>query len=169
MNERITLGGGCFWCIEAVFQRIEGVKAVRSGYAGGSVSNPTYDDVCSGQTGHAEVVQVEVDPDRISLAAIFDQFFRSHDPTTLNRQGADVGTQYRSVIFYETPGQRDLAEERKAAAASLYRDPIVTQIAPLEQFYPAEPYHQNYFNTNPRAGYCAMVIRPKLQKLGFER
>lgn len=168
MNERITLGGGCFWCIEAVFQRMDGVISVRSGYAGGRVSNPTYEDVCSGQTGHAEVVQVEFDPDRISLAALLDQFFRSHDPTTLNRQGADVGTQYRSVIFFETPEQRDLAEERKAAAGSLSRDPIVTEIAQLKQFYPAESYHQNYFNTNPRAGYCAMVIRPKLQKLGFE-
>ncbi|TVR05567.1 MAG: peptide-methionine (S)-S-oxide reductase [Spirochaetaceae bacterium] len=167
MNERITLGGGCFWCIEAVFQRIDGVKSVHSGYAGGSDPNPTYEAVCSGQTGHAEVVQVEFDPEVISCAVIFDQFFRSHDPTTLNRQGADVGSQYRSVIYYETSEQRDIAEERKAAAGALYRDPIVTEIAPLKQFFPAEAYHQNYFNTNPRAGYCAMVIRPKLQKLGF--
>lgn len=168
MSERITLGGGCFWCIEAVYQRIPGVLSVESGYAGGTTTDPSYEEVCSGRTGHAEVVRVEFDPEVVSLARILDQFFHSHDPTTLNRQGADVGTQYRSVIYFETPQQGELARERMAAAAAHHRDPIVTEIAPLDRFYPAEPYHQNYFNTNPRAGYCAVVIRPKLQKLGLQ-
>ncbi len=160
-----VLGGGCFWCLEAVFQRIEGVRAVVSGYAGGATPNPTYREICAGATGHAEVVRVEFDGDRVSFEEILDWFWRCHDPTTLNRQGADVGTQYRSIILYADEAQQQTAERSKAAAQAHFKDEIVTEIAPLERFYPAEDYHQNYFNDNRSAPYCTFVIRPKLDKL----
>ena len=164
--ERVTFGGGCFWCLEAVFQRLKGVKTVASGYAGGAVKNPTYEQVCGGDTGHAEVVQIEFDPKVLPFETLMHVFFAAHDPTTLNRQGADRGTQYRSVIFTENDAQKAAAEKAKAAAKGEYKDPIVTEIAPLTIFYKAEAYHQNYFNQNGATnGYCAAVIRPKLQKL----
>ena len=168
-TESATVGGGCFWCTEAVYQRLPGVITVKPGYAGGTTPEPTYEQVCNGTTGHAEVVQIEFDPSQLSYADLLQQFFASHDPTTLNRQGADAGTQYRSVILYHDEQQRQVAERVKAAAAVQYRDPIVTEIAPLERFYPAEDYHHNYFNRNPHAGYCAVVIQPKLAKLGLPR
>lgn len=164
----IVLGGGCFWCLEAVFERIEGVTAVVSGYAGGSVPDPTYEEVCLGETGHAEVVKVSYDPAVIGLPAILDLFFKAHDPTTLNRQGADVGTQYRSVILYAAPEEKKAAEEAVKRARGVYGGRIVTEIAPLSAFYPAEDYHQDYYARNPHAGYCRVVIRPKLDKLGLE-
>lgn len=164
--QRITFGGGCFWCLEAVFQRLNGVKSVVSGYSGGAVPNPTYKQVCTGETGHAEVVQLEFDPQKISYDKLLEVFWAAHDPTTLNRQGADVGTQYRSVIFYENDEQRVAAEQSKSKAQADFKDPIVTQIAPLKDFYKAEDYHQNYYNLNANSNpYCAVVIRPKLQKL----
>ena len=164
--QRITFGGGCFWCIEAVFQRLNGVKSVASGYSGGTTPNPTYKDICTGETGHAEVVQLEFDPQKISYEKLLEVFWAAHDPTTLNRQGADRGTQYRSVIFYENDAQREAAEKSKAAAQKEFKEPIVTEIAPLKQFYKAEDYHQNYYNQNANSNpYCAVVIRPKLQKL----
>lgn len=162
--EKATLGGGCFWCVEAVFQQVEGVQAVISGYAGGTTEKPTYQQVCSGNTGHAEVVQLAFDPSVISYREILDIFFRTHDPTTLNRQGADVGTQYRSAIFYHTPEQQAVAEQAKEAAQSLWDDPIVTEIAPLDTFYEAEAYHQNYYNDHSFQPYCMMVITPKVKK-----
>ena len=164
-TERITFGGGCFWCIEAVFQRLKGVKTVASGYAGGTVDNPTYKQVCTGETGHAEVVQLEFNPAEVTFETLLKVFWAAHDPTTLNRQGADAGTQYRSVIFYENEAQKAAAEKSKVSAQPDFKDPIVTQIAPLPKFYKAEDYHQNYFNENSNAGYCRAVIRPKLQKL----
>jgi peptide-methionine (S)-S-oxide reductase len=165
-KEKITFGGGCFWCIEAVFQRIKGVEGVASGYAGGSIPNPTYKQVCTGTTGHAEVVQIEFNPAVVSFEKLLDLFWAAHDPTTLNRQGADVGTQYRSVIFFENETQKAAAEKSKAAAQKDFKDPIVTEIAPMAPFFKAEEYHQNYYNLNgSRNGYCAMVISPKLQKL----
>lgn len=164
--QRITFGGGCFWCIEAVFQRLVGVKSVASGYAGGAVPNPTYKQICTGTTGHAEVVQLEFDPQQISYEKLLEVFWAAHDPTTLNRQGADEGTQYRSIILYENGAQKSTAEKSKAAAQSQFKDPIVTEIVPLKIFYKAEDYHQNYFNQNAdRNPYCTVVIRPKLQKL----
>jgi peptide-methionine (S)-S-oxide reductase len=163
-----TLGGGCFWCVQAVYERIAGVKSVVAGYAGGTLPNPTYEQVCSGSTGHAEVVQVEFDPERISFAKILELFWQSHDPTTLNRQGADVGPQYRSIILYADEAQRRTAEESKREAARLFARPIVTEIKLLEAFYRAEDHHQDYYANNPYAGYCSFVIRPKLQKLGLE-
>ncbi len=165
-REAITLGGGCFWCLEAVFDRLQGVESVRSGYAGGRTPNPTYEQVCSGETGHAEVVQVVFDPQVIPLREVLQVFFTIHDPTTLNRQGADVGTQYRSAIFYSSPEQKEVAEEvvREIAAAGIWDDPIVTQRAPLDVFYPAEDYHQEYYDRNPNQGYCAVVIAPKVAK-----
>ncbi len=164
--EVITLGGGCFWCLEAVYDQLSGVVDVVSGYAGGNVPNPTYEQVCTGSTGHAEVVQVAFDPARITLADILKVFFTIHDPTTLNRQGADVGTQYRSAIYYHTPEQRTIAEEtvRDLSAAGLWDKPIVTEIAPLNAFYPAEDYHQEYFVKHPEQGYCRVVIAPKVAK-----
>ena len=165
-TERITFGGGCFWCIEAVFQRLKGVTGVASGYAGGQVENPTYKQVCTGQTGHAEVVQIEFQPAVISYEKLMDVFWAAHDPTTLNRQGADVGTQYRSVVFYETPKQKEIAEKSKSGAQKDFMAPIVTEISPMPKFYKAEDYHQNYYNLNgTKNGYCAVVITPKLQKL----
>lgn len=166
--EIATLGGGCFWCVEAVYERIEGVHKVVSGYAGGQVENPTYHQVTQGTTGHAEVIQIHFDPDIVSYAEILSTFWKAHDPTTLNRQGADVGPQYRSIILYHDENQKEVAESSKTAAASAFRDPIVTEIARLETFYPAENYHQNYYEMNPNAGYCSFVIRPKLQKLGMD-
>jgi peptide-methionine (S)-S-oxide reductase len=163
-----TFGGGCFWCIEAVLQRIEGVLSIASGYSGGSTLNPTYEEVCSGQTGHAEVVQVAFDPKFISYEEILDIFWQAHDPTTLNRQGPDRGTQYRSVIFYSNDAQRQAAEASREKAQGKFRDPIVTQVMPLEKFWKAEDYHQNYYNSHQAQGYCRMVISPKLKKLKLE-
>ncbi len=165
-TEKITFGGGCFWCIEAVFQRLKGVEKVVSGYAGGHVENPTYKAVCSGETGHAEVVQLQFDPSQVSFEKLMEVFWAAHDPTTLNRQGHDVGTQYRSVVFYENEAQKEAAEKSKAAAQKDFKDPIVTEIVPLTKFYVAEDYHQNYYNENgDKNPYCQVVIRPKLQKL----
>ena len=164
-TERITFGGGCFWCIEAVFARLDGVKASISGYAGGKTPNPTYKEVCNGDTGHAEVVQIEYDPARTSFEKMLEIFWAAHDPTTLNRQGADVGTQYRSVIFYENDAQKVAAENSKKSAQKDFAAPIVTEIAPLTKFYPAEDYHQDYFELNGRQPYCQAVIAPKLRQL----
>jgi peptide-methionine (S)-S-oxide reductase len=166
-REIATLGGGCFWCLEAAFEQLRGVERVQSGYAGGSVANPTYQQVCGGDTGHAEVVQITFDPGAISFGDLLDVFFVIHDPTTLNRQGADVGTQYRSVIFYHSPEQKRMAEEKIAAlnASGDYRADVVTQLAPLDVFYRAEDYHQGYFRNNPYQGYCQVVVAPKVAKL----
>ena len=163
--ELATLGGGCFWCIEAVFERLDGVKSVTSGYAGGQVANLTYEQVCSGKSGHAEVAQIAFDPKKITFEKVLETFWEAHDPTTLNRQGADTGTQYRSVIFHHNDAQKAAAEKSKKAAQAHFEAPIVTEIAPLTRFYKAENYHQDYFRNNPRAPYCAYVIRPKLDKL----
>jgi peptide-methionine (S)-S-oxide reductase len=165
--ETATLGGGCFWCLEAVYNELRGVERVISGYAGGHVPNPTYEQVCSGRTGHAEVAQVTFDPEVISYRELLEVFFTIHDPTTLNRQGADVGTQYRSVIFYESPDQEQVAREVMAetTASGIWRAPLVTQLEPLDRFYPAEGYHQNYFERNADQPYCQMVIAPKVAKV----
>lgn len=168
--ETITLGAGCFWCVEAVLQRIKGVEKVVSGYMGGKTENPTYRQICTGTTGHAEVVEVTWDPAVFSTEKMIELFFEMHDPTTLNRQGADVGTQYRSAIFYHTPEQRKVAEEvmKRANESGAFKDPIVTEITPAAKFWKAEDYHQNYYNLNPNQGYCRVVIAPKLKKLGLE-
>jgi peptide-methionine (S)-S-oxide reductase len=165
-TEVAVFGAGCFWCVEAIYQRVTGVIAVESGYAGGHVENPTYNQVISGRTGHAEVARVEFDPAMISYEELLEVFWHTHDPTTLNRQGADVGTQYRSAIFYLTPEQRDIALNslRKTNDSDLWRDEIVTEVTPLTNYSTAEDYHQNYFNNNPNAGYCSVVIAPKLAK-----
>jgi peptide-methionine (S)-S-oxide reductase len=163
-TELATVGGGCFWCLEALFETLPGVKAVTNGYAGGHLANPTYKQVCGGDTGHAEVVQIEFDPARITLAQLLDAFWEAHDPTTPNRQGADAGTQYRSIILYHNEAQRVAAEQARAAAAKKFSRPIVTEIVPLAKFHPAEAYHQDYFRKNPHAGYCQVVIAPKLKK-----
>lgn len=164
--EKATLGGGCFWCLEAVYQELKGVAAVESGYAGGHVKNPTYREVCSAMTGHAEVVQVTFDPAVISYEEILYVFWRVHDPTTLNRQGADVGPQYRSIILTHSEEQNAIADRSRAEAeaAGIWPDPIVTEIKPLTQFYVAEPQHQNYYRNNRYQGYCIVVIDPKLRK-----
>lgn len=161
-----TLGAGCFWCVEAVFQDLKGVQSVKSGYTGGKISNPTYKEVCSGLTGHAEVAQIVYDPSVISFDELLEVFWQTHDPTTLNRQGADVGTQYRSAVFYHNEEQKKLAEEykKKLNEANAFPSPIVTEISPLGEFYVAEDYHQNYYNENGEQGYCRMVIRPKVEK-----
>ncbi len=164
-TELATLGGGCFWCMEAVFERLPGVKSVTSGYAGGHTEFPTYAQVCSHTTGHAEVIQIAFEPARITFEKLLDTFWEAHDPTTLNRQGADVGDQYRSIILYHSEAQKAAAEKSKAAAAKHFSDPIVTQIEPLKKFYPAEVDHQDYYRLNPNAGYCRVVIKPKLDKL----
>jgi peptide-methionine (S)-S-oxide reductase len=164
-TELATYGGGCFWCVEAIFQRLDGVKSVTSGYAGGKKEDPTYKEVCGGDTGHAEVIQIEYDPKKITYAQLLDVFWQAHDPTTLNRQGADRGTQYRSIILYHDERQKQIAEASKKAAAGQFKDPIVTEIVPLSKFYKAEGYHQNYYNDNSNAPYCQFVIRPKLDKL----
>lgn len=165
-QEIVTLAGGCFWCLEAVFEEIAGIERVISGYTGGDTVDPTYEQVCSGKTGHAEAVQVRFDASRISYRKILEIFFSIHDPTTLNRQGADVGTQYRSTIFYHSEQQKAIAEELivKLNTAHLWKNPIVTQIVPLGTFYPAEDYHQGYFAQHPEQGYCRTVISPKLNK-----
>jgi len=165
-SEVATLAGGCFWCLEAVFKQIAGVEKVVSGYTGGTTVNPTYEQVCSGRTGHAEAVQVSFDPLKISYREILEIFFSIHDPTTLDRQGADVGTQYRSAIFYHNEQQKIAAEKLIAElnTAQLWKNPIVTQIVPLRTFYPAEDYHQGYFAQHPEQGYCLAVISPKLNK-----
>ncbi|MAZ75044.1 MAG: peptide-methionine (S)-S-oxide reductase [Deltaproteobacteria bacterium] len=167
-NEQATLGGGCFWCLEAIFERQSGVKSVTSGYAGGAEPNPSYEAVCTGNTGHAEVIQVEYDPETISYTELLDLFWGCHDPTTLNRQGGDVGTQYRSVILYHDAEQQAEAMRSKAAVASDFADRLVTEISPLSKFYPAETYHQGYYQRNREASYCQIVIRPKLRKLEIE-
>lgn len=165
-NEVATLAGGCFWCLEAVFESLRGVVKVESGYSGGGIPSPNYQQVCTGATGHAEVVQVTFDPAVLAFRDLLDVFFATHDPTTLNRQGADVGTQYRSAIFYHSPAQKETAEQRIAElnAEKIWDAPIVTQIVPFEKFYRAEDYHQEYFRTNPRQPYCQAVVAPKVAK-----
>jgi peptide-methionine (S)-S-oxide reductase len=165
-SETTTLAGGCFWCLEAVYDRLEGVIDVESGYMGGDMPNPTYERVCDGDTGHAEVVQVTFDPSRISFRDLLEVFFVIHDPTTLNRQGNDVGTQYRSAIFFHTPGQKAQAEAiiSELAESRAFADPIVTEVAPAGKFYVAEGYHQRYFENNPNQPYCQFVVAPKLAK-----
>lgn len=164
--EKATLGGGCFWCLEPIYDALKGVQQVIPGYAGGDVPQPSYEQVCTGRTGHAEVVQITYDPAEIDYRELLRIFFTIHDPTTLNRQGADVGTQYRSVIFYHSPEQHQIAEEviAEVAREGLWRDPIVTQLVPYTEFYPAEEYHHRYFERNPHQGYCRVVIAPKVAK-----
>lgn len=161
-----TFGNGCFWCTEAIFQRLNGVDKVVSGYSGGKVKNPTYKEVCSGLTGHAEVIQITYDPKKITFDELLEVFWKTHDPTTLNRQGADEGTQYRSAVFYHSEEQKNLATEyrKKLDASGAFNNPIVTEITPFSEFYPAEDYHQNYFNLNGTAPYCSFVIQPKIEK-----
>jgi peptide-methionine (S)-S-oxide reductase len=163
-----TFGGGCFWCVDAVYQYVPGVLKITSGYAGGTVPNPTYDQVCTGRTGHAEVVQISYDPSKVSYDQLLDLFWKAHDPTTLNRQGADHGTQYRSIILTSSPEEAAAAEASKKKAQALFSDPIVTEIVPLTTFYPAEEYHQDYYQNNKdKNPYCRAVIAPKLKKLGL--
>lgn len=168
-TEQAIFGAGCFWCVEAVFQRVPGVVKVESGYSGGSIKNPTYREVCSGLTGHAEVCKLTYNPAQVSFETLLAVFWQTHDPTTLNRQGADVGTQYRSAIFYTSEKQKELAEKYKAelSASGAFKDPIVTEISPLANYYPAEDYHQDYYNQNSSQPYCQFVIAPKLEK--FEK
>lgn len=165
--EQATFGAGCFWCVEAVFQRLQGVEKVQSGYAGGKVKDPSYREVCYGKTGHAEVVQITYDPQIIGFDDLLAVLFATHDPTTLNRQGNDVGTQYRSVIFYHNQEQKEVAENyiEALAASGEFRESIVTELSPLPTFYPAEEYHQNYYNQNREQPYCAFVVKPKVDKL----
>jgi peptide-methionine (S)-S-oxide reductase len=165
-HETAILGGGCFWCLEAVYTQLRGVDSVISGYAGGSVANPSYEDVCSGRTGHAEVVRISFDPSVITYRDLLEVFFTIHDPTTPNRQGADVGTQYRSIILYQSQEQENTAREviAETQASGLWHAPLVTQVEALERFYPAEAYHQNYFERNPYQPYCQIVIAPKVAK-----
>jgi peptide-methionine (S)-S-oxide reductase len=167
--ETATLAAGCFWCVEAVFQQLKGVASVISGYTGGNTSNPTYNDVLTGKTGHAEACQIEYDPEQITFEDILEVFFETHDPTTLDRQGNDIGTQYRSAIFYHSDTQKDEAERFKTRidASGTWKSPVVTEIVPFTKFYQAEDYHQNYFRNNPNQQYCRYVIRPKLEK--FEK
>ncbi len=166
-REVATLAGGCFWCLEAAFDQLRGVEEVQPGYTGGAVPNPTYEQVCTGRTGHAEAVQIAFDPEVIGYRELLEVFFAIHDPTTLNRQGADVGTQYRSAIFYHTPAQRQEAERMIAElnAGGIWGAPIVTEVVPCGAFYPAEEYHRDYFRRNPDRGYCQIVIAPKLAEL----
>src|SRR5712671_3041283 len=164
-TELATFGGGCFWCMEAIFERFNGIKAVTSGYAAGKTADPSYKQVCTGATGHAEVIQVEYDPAVLSYNQLLDIFWEAHDPTTMNRQGGDEGTQYRSIILYHNEAQKKAAEESKKIAAAHLKTPIMTSIEPLTKFYPAEDYHQDYFRKNPHVPYCSVVISPKLQKL----
>lgn len=161
-----TFGSGCFWCTEAIYERVKGVTLVVSGYAGGKVKNPTYEQVCSGETGYAEVIQLKFDSSIISYDELLEIFWKTHDPTTLNRQGADVGTQYRSVIFYHNEDQKQKAEKYKSELrkAEIWKEPIITEIVPINNFYPAEKYHQNYYELNPNQGYCSFVITPKIDK-----
>ena len=166
-SEIATLGGGCFWCVEAVFQRVEGVISVKPGYAGGNVKNPTYKQICTGNTGHAEVAKIEFDPSKITYSQILNVFWQSHDPTTLNRQGNDVGTQYRSVIFFHNESQEEIAKKSKVDAdkSGYWDNEIVTEVTLLNNYYDAEDYHDNYYNNNPNQPYCLFVIKPKLDKL----
>jgi peptide-methionine (S)-S-oxide reductase len=168
--QQITFGSGCFWCTEAIFQTVIGVKAVISGYMGGQVKNPTYEQICTGETGHAEVVELKYDADEVSLDEILLIFFKTHDATSLNRQGNDVGTQYRSVIFYHTDEQKQIAEAmiKRLTAEQVFNKPIVTELSPVSEFYKAEDYHQNYFNENALKPYCSFVIQPKLNKFAKE-
>jgi peptide-methionine (S)-S-oxide reductase len=168
-KELATFGGGCFWCVEAIFERVKGVHSVTSGYSGGDVDNPDYKEVTTGLTGHAEVVQIEYDPATVTFYELLEIFFKTHDPTTLNRQGADVGTQYRSVVLYHTEEQKVQTEEiiGELDKAGIYQNPIVTQVEPFEKFYTAEGYHQEYYENNPNQGYCRVVIQPKVEK--FEK
>jgi peptide-methionine (S)-S-oxide reductase len=165
-----TLGAGCFWCVDTIFRQLRGVQQVTSGYAGGTIPDPTYQQVCTGNTGHAEAIQIIFDPQQISFTDLLNVFWRIHDPTTLNRQGGDIGPQYRSVIFYHNAQQQGLAEKSRndLAATGLWTDPIVTEIVPYSNFYPAEEYHQNYFQRNPQQGYCQVVINPKVRKFRKE-
>jgi peptide-methionine (S)-S-oxide reductase len=165
-TDTATFGGGCFWCTEAIFLQLKGVQSVVSGYEGGTMPNPTYKDVCTGTTGHAEVIRITYDPTTVSYADLLEVFFKTHDPTTLNRQGNDIGTQYRSVVFYHNEAQKELAQKAIQALneEKVYDDPIVTTLEPASTFYPAEDYHQNYYNNNPNQGYCAAVIQPKVEK-----
>lgn len=163
-TEIASLGGGCFWCLEAVYQQLKGVHAVESGYTGGHVENPAYEQVCEGTTGHAEVVRVTFDPDVVSYRDVLEIFFTIHDPTTLNRQGNDVGTQYRSVIYFHSPQQQETAKQVIAAMASVWDAPIITELSPAKTYYKAEDYHQDYFQKNPLQGYCAFVVAPKVAK-----
>ena len=165
-----TLGAGCFWCVEAIFQNLEGVHQVVSGYSGGTVENPTYQQVCAGATDHAEVIQISFDPKTISFEGLLHIFWRTHDPTTLNRQGADTGTQYRSAIFYDNEEQRAIAEKskRETDTSALWPNPILTEIAPISNFFVAEEYHQNYYRLNPNQLYCQVIINPKLRKFKKE-
>ena len=163
-----TFGAGCFWCVEAVFEQLDGVHAVESGYMGGEVLDPTYREICSGKSGHAEVTQIHYDPKIVSYETLLDWLWRSHDPTTLNRQGPDIGTQYRSAIFYHNDDQREAAEASKVAAQKDFAATIVTEITAATTYYPAEDYHQDYYRLNPNAPYCQIVIRPKLEKLALE-
>ena len=167
-TEVALIGGGCFWCTEAVFEKITGVVEVISGYAGGQTSNPTYKEICTGKTGHAEVIKIIFDPKITTFAKILEVFGAAHDPTTLNRQGADVGTQYRSTIMYLSEKQEKVAIAWKKKLSDKFVDPVVTEIVPAPTFYPAEDYHQDYYKKNPNQGYCSFVIRPKLKKLGLE-
>ncbi len=169
VNDTATFGSGCFWCTEAIFSRLNGVVSVVSGYSGGTTENPTYEEVCSGNTGHAEVCQITFDSTIISFDELLEVFWKTHDPTTLNRQGADVGTQYRSVIFYHTEEQKKSAEHYKDELNrdNIWGKPVVTEISPFTKFYPAEKYHQDYYENNPRQGYCSFVIAPKVEK--FEK
>jgi len=165
-SEIATLAGGCFWCLEAVFDDLRGVASVESGYMGGRLEHPSYDDVCTGDTGHAEVVQIRFDPAQLGYRDLLEVFFVIHDPTTPNRQGNDIGTQYRSAIFYHSPGQRAIAEEviARMGAAKLWPEPIATEVAPASTFWVAEDYHQEYFSRNPRQSYCMLVVDPKVSK-----
>lgn len=163
-TETATLAGGCFWCLEAVFQQVKGVQHVVSGYIGGQVPHPTYEQVCQGSTGHAEAVRITFDPSRISFRELLEIFFTIHDPTTLNRQGNDVGTQYRSAIYFHTPEQQDCAKHVIAEMANVWDAPIVTELRAVDTWYPAEDYHQNYYRNNPLQGYCAFVVAPKVAK-----
>ncbi len=166
-SQTIVFGGGCFWCVEAVFQMLRGVTGVTSGYTGGTVPNPTYDQVSMGRTGHAEAIKIDYDPSVVKVSDLLAVFFSSHDPTTLNRQGHDVGTQYRSAIFYSTPEQKSEAEQymKQLATDKTFANPIVTELNPLADFYPAESYHQNYYRSNPDQPYCQAMIDPKIAKL----
>ena len=166
--ELATLAGGCFWCVEAIYLQLNGVVKVESGYSGGTVKNPTYDQVCTEETGHAEVVQITFEPKIISYKELLEIFFRTHDPTTLNKQGADVGTQYRSAIFYHDKTQKKISEEVKNKSSVIWENKIVTEISKLTEFYKAEEYHQNYYNQNSNQPYCSLVINPKLKKFKKE-
>jgi peptide-methionine (S)-S-oxide reductase len=168
-TETATLGGGCFWCVQAIYERLPGVISATSGFAGGHTENPTYPEVCTGATGHAEVTQIVFDPAKISYAQLLDVFWQAHDPTTLNRQGEDVGPQYRSVIFYHDEQQKLIAETSRRAAQKDFSSPIVTEIVPFKKFYPAEDYHQGYYDAHASQPYCRLVITPKLEKLEHKK